>query len=72
MRCQGEIIYKDDEGAVCRLLELVVTAKGQLLTENTVNAFLIIESVDPSRKDDLEAAAASLAEDHPEISRRFN
>jgi DNA/RNA-binding domain of Phe-tRNA-synthetase-like protein len=33
-----------------------------MLTENTVNAFLIIESVDPDRKEDLIAAAASLAE----------
>ena len=57
----GEIIYKDDEGAVCRCWNW---RDGQrtMLTENTVNAFLIIESVDPDRKNDLEAAAASLAE----------
>lgn len=57
----GEIIYKDEEGAVCRCWNW---RDGQrtMLTENTANAFLIIESVDPDRKNDLEAAAASLAE----------
>ena len=57
----GEIIYKDEEGAVCRCWNW---RDGQrtMLTEDTVNAFLIIESVDPDRKNDLEAAAAALAE----------
>ncbi|SCZ79448.1 B3/B4 domain-containing protein [Acidaminobacter hydrogenoformans] len=56
----GEIIYKDGEGAVCRCWNW---RDGQrtMLTEETVNAFLIIESVDPSRKEDLEAAANALA-----------
>lgn len=57
----GEVIYKDEGGAVCRCWNW---RDGQrtMLTENTVNAFLIIESVDPNRKNDLKAAAASLAE----------
>lgn len=57
----GEVIYKDDEGAVCRCWNW---RDGQrtMLTENTVNAFLIIESVDPSRSNDLKAAASTLAE----------
>lgn len=57
----GEIIYKDEGGAVCRCWNW---RDGQrtMLTENTINAFLIIESVDPDRKTDLVAAAASLAE----------
>ncbi|MZQ97530.1 MAG: hypothetical protein GT601_07620 [Acidaminobacter sp.] len=57
----GEIIYKDEEGAVCRCWNW---RDGQrtMLTEDTVNAFLIIESVDPDRSDDLAAAAKSLAE----------
>ncbi len=57
----GEIIYKDDDGAVCRCWNW---RDGQrtMLTEDTVNAFLIIESVDPDRSDDLEAAALLLAE----------
>jgi len=57
----GEIIYKDEEGAVCRCWNW---RDGQrtMLTENTTNAFLIIESVDPDRKNDLEAAVTLLAE----------
>lgn len=56
----GEIIYKDNEGAVCRCWNW---RDGQrtMLTENTTNAFLIIESVDPDRKSDLAAAVESLA-----------
>jgi len=48
----GEIIYKDDDGAVCRCWNW---RDGQrtMLTQDTVNAFLIIESVDPDRSDDL-------------------
>lgn len=57
----GEIIYKDDEGVVCRCWNW---RDGQrtMLTEDTRNAFLIIESVDPDRSSDLKAAAESLAE----------
>ncbi|WP_206457864.1 B3/B4 domain-containing protein [Anaerovorax sp. IOR16] len=57
----GEIVYKDDDGAVCRCWNW---RDGQrtMLTENTKNAFLIIESVDPNRSDDLKAAALLLAE----------
>lgn len=57
----GEIVYKDDAGAVCRCWNW---RDGQrtMLTENTKNAFLILECVDPARTDDLKAAAAMLAE----------
>ncbi len=57
----GEIIYKDEAGAVCRCWNW---RDGQrtMLTENTVNAFLIIESVDTDKRCDLEAAASLLAE----------
>lgn len=57
----GEIIYKDDEGAVCRCWNW---RDGQrtMLTEDTKNAFLIIESVDPERSDDLKSAAQMLAD----------
>ncbi len=57
----GEIIYKDEEGAVCRCWNW---RDGQrtMLTEDTKNAFLIIESVDPERSEDLKAAAESLAD----------
>lgn len=57
----GEVIYRDNEGAVCRCWNW---RDGQrtMLTESTKNAFLIIESVDPSRSEDLMAATAMLAE----------
>ncbi|MCQ4635696.1 B3/4 domain-containing protein [Anaerovorax odorimutans] len=57
----GEIIYKDDEGAVCRCWNW---RDGQrtMLTEDTKNAFLIIESVDPGRSGDLRQAAQKLEE----------
>ena len=57
----GEIIYKDDEGAVCRCWNW---RDGQrtMLTEDTKDAFLIIESVDPERNSDVKAAAEALAE----------
>lgn len=56
-----EIIYKDDEGAVCRCWNW---RDGQrtMLTEHTKNAFLIIESVDPKRSQELREAASMLAE----------
>lgn len=57
----GEIIYRDNEGAVCRCWNW---RDGQrtMLTEDTKNAFLIIESVDPERTADMKAAAELLAE----------
>lgn len=57
----GEVVYKDDEGAVCRCWNW---RDGQrtMLTEDTTDAFLIIESVDPARSGDLAAAARDLAE----------
>ncbi|MFB6465456.1 B3/4 domain-containing protein [Cytobacillus sp. Hz8] len=56
----SEIIYKDEEGAVCRCWNW---RDGQrtMLTEDTVNAFLIIESVDPKRSSDLKEAAEKLS-----------
>lgn len=57
----GEVIYKDDLGAVCRCWNW---RDGQrtMLTDDTKNAFLIIECVDSSRTGDLEAALGVLAE----------
>ncbi|WP_042346669.1 B3/B4 domain-containing protein [Bacillus massiliigorillae] len=57
----GEIIYKDDAGAVCRCWNW---RDGQrtMLTEDTTNAFLIIESIDPTRSGDLKEATQLLAE----------
>lgn len=57
----GEVVYKDDEGAVCRCWNW---RDGQrtMLTEDTKNAFLIIESVEPKRNADMTAAAEMLAD----------
>ncbi len=56
----GEIVYKDDIGIVCRCWNWR-DGKRTMLTENTRNAILVIESVDPSRHEDLIAAANRLA-----------
>lgn len=57
----GEICYLDEAGAVCRCWNW---RDGQrtMLTEQTKNAFLIIESVDPARSADLAEALAALAD----------
>lgn len=56
----GEICYLDDEGAVCRCWNW---RDGQrtMLTEDTKNAIAVIESVDPSRHKELEAALDTLS-----------
>ncbi|MDD2491507.1 MAG: B3/4 domain-containing protein [Bacteroidales bacterium] len=58
---EGEIIYKDDLGAICRCWNWRESLR-TILTENTKNAFLCIESVDASRHAELEAAVSELAD----------
>lgn len=58
---EGEIIYMDDEGAICRCWNWREADRTKL-TEGTTNAFLCIESVDSSRKETFEAAVEELAE----------
>ena len=58
---EGELCYRDDAGAICRCWNWrdgVRTA----LTDDSQKAFLIIESVDPARAADLQAAIDELAE----------
>lgn len=55
----GEVIYRDDVGAVCRCWNWR-EGERTMLTENTKNAFLIIESVDPDRHDEFVEAAKEL------------
>ncbi|MFT9496802.1 B3/B4 domain-containing protein [Anaerosolibacter sp.] len=58
---EGEVIYRDDAGAICRCWnwrEAVRTA----LTENTKNAFLCLELVDENRYEDFENALKKLEE----------
>ncbi|SCY22653.1 B3/B4 domain-containing protein [Alkaliphilus peptidifermentans] len=57
---QGEIVYKDDKGAICRCWNWRESVR-TMLTENTKNAFLCIELVDDSRMDDFESALNELA-----------
>ena len=57
---RGEVCYLDDAGAVCRCWNWRDGVR-TMLTERTTRAVAIIESVDPSRRADLEAALASLA-----------
>lgn len=58
----GEVCYLDDAGAVCRCFNWRDGVR-TMLTENTTNAFLIIECVDPSRKDVMEKAIAEMAKE---------
>lgn len=57
----GEIIYKDDAGAVCRCWNWREAVR-TLLTEDTKNAFLIIECVDEKRMDVLQQAVNDLSQ----------
>lgn len=57
---EGEIIYKDNEGAICRCWNWRESVR-TMLTENTKNAFLCIELVDANRTEDFENALKTLA-----------
>ena len=57
---EGEIVYKDDMGAICRCWNWREAVR-TMLTENTKNAFLCIESVDESRVTEFENALKDLA-----------
>ncbi len=56
---QGEIVYKDDEGAICRCWNWREASR-TMLTENTKNAFLCIELIDDSRYDEFKQALYEL------------
>ena len=57
---EGEIVYKDNEGAICRCWNWRESVR-TMLTENTKNAFLCIELVDEKRTQELENALNDLA-----------
>lgn len=57
---EGEIVYKDDAGAVCRCWNWRESVR-TMLTEQTRNAFLCIESVDTSRSEVFQSALKELA-----------
>ncbi len=58
---EGEIIYKDDAGAVCRCWNWRESAR-TMLTERTRNAFLCIELADENRRAELDHALSELVE----------
>jgi len=55
----GEVIYRDDFGAVCRCFNWR-EAQRTMLTEETTDAFLCMELVDRSRAADLDAALSEM------------
>jgi DNA/RNA-binding domain of Phe-tRNA-synthetase-like protein len=57
---EGEIVYKDEAGAVCRCWNWREALR-TILTEKTKNAFLCVELTDKSRLDDLKTALDDLA-----------
>lgn len=58
----GELVYKDDAGAVCRSWNWRESVR-TMLTEDTTNAFLCIELVDQTRWDILQLAIDELAQE---------
>ena len=58
---EGEIVYKDDEGAICRCLNWRESVR-TMLTENTKNAILCLESIDENRTEEFEDAISNLAQ----------
>ncbi len=57
---EGEIVYKDDKGAICRCWNWREAVR-TMLTENTNNAFMCIELIDESRLIEFENALKDLA-----------
>ncbi|XZI53799.1 B3/B4 domain-containing protein [Clostridium perfringens] len=58
---EGEIVYKDDEGAICRCWNWRESVR-TMLTEYTKNAFLCIELVDENREKEFENALKELSQ----------
>lgn len=56
---EGEVVYKDDKGAICRCWNWREAVR-TMLTENTTNAFLCIELVDENRYIEFETALKDL------------
>lgn len=57
---EGEIVYKDDAGAICRCWNWRESVR-TMLTETTKNAFLCIELVDEARYPEFEEALKELS-----------
>jgi DNA/RNA-binding domain of Phe-tRNA-synthetase-like protein len=57
----GEILYKDDNGAICRRWNWKEADRTKL-TQETKNAFLVIEALPPVSRDTVESAIRELAD----------
>ena len=57
----GELCYRDDEGAVCRCWNWR-DGQRSALKDDSANAILVMECVDPTRRADLEAALDEFAQ----------
>lgn len=57
----GEVVYKDEQGAVCRRWNWREADRTKL-TEETKNAVIVIEGLPPITKETIELAAKDLAE----------
>ncbi len=57
----GEVVYKDDAGAICRCFNWRESVR-TMLTEETTNAFMCVEMTSSARLDDLNAALDFMAE----------
>ena len=57
---EGEVVYKDDAGAICRCWNWREAVR-TMLTEETTNSFMCIELVDETRTAEFEAALNELA-----------
>ena len=58
---EGEIVYKDDKGAICRCWNWRESVR-TMLTEDTKNAFLCIELVDEKREKEFENVLKELSQ----------
>ncbi|WP_175407449.1 B3/4 domain-containing protein [Streptomyces sp. TRM64462] len=63
----GEIVWRDDEGVTCRRWNWRQGVRTRL-TEESVNALFLLESLAPMSRTDLEAAGTELAESLEKLS----
>ncbi len=57
---EGELVYKDDCGVICRCLNWRESSR-TMLTENTKNAFSCIELIDESKYNEFQQALNELS-----------
>ncbi|HKX24025.1 MAG TPA: phenylalanine--tRNA ligase beta subunit-related protein [Candidatus Saccharimonadales bacterium] len=58
---EGEVIYKDDEGTICRRWNWREVAR-TILTEDTTNCILVLEALNPVTDEELKQAQQELGE----------